>query len=196
MRHDSAPQDSRAARAALDVALRDLCRDFNAGIFTPILEADVGAYLYHRLLTNGCAPNTVHLQTRVSGDAVRTRKPDLVIGRLRLPEACVDPSLICELKVFQRWGHTDQQMRHRFSGVLNEDLASLAQFAPLLPGGTVEIVADLYVSAQRRGYLTGNWDGQRRIDVLAAECKRVGTSLIWIKAALDTNDVDCELVVP
>lgn len=138
--------DTQAARVALDVAVRDLCRDFNGGAFTPILEADVGAYLYHRLLTNGCATNTVYLQTRVSGDAARSRKPDLVIGRLRLPEACIDPALVCELKVFQRWGHTDQQMRQRFAGVLTEDLVSLAQLAPLLPGGTVEIVADLYVS--------------------------------------------------
>jgi hypothetical protein len=99
------------------MALRDLCRDFNAGVFTPILEADVGAYLYYRLVTNGCSLSTVYLQTRVSGDAVRNRKPDLVIGRLRLPEACVDPSLVCELKVFQRWGHSAQQMRHRFSDV-------------------------------------------------------------------------------
>jgi hypothetical protein len=108
------PTSTDEARRTLDVALGDLCRDFNAGIFTPILESDVAGYLYHRLLTNGCVPNTVYLATRVCGEAARTRKPDLVIGKLRINDACIQPLLICELKVFQRWGHSDQQMRKRF----------------------------------------------------------------------------------
>jgi hypothetical protein len=40
------------ARSALDAALQNLCHDFNAGVFTPILEADAAGYLYHRLLIN------------------------------------------------------------------------------------------------------------------------------------------------
>jgi hypothetical protein len=35
-------------------ALHDLCCDINRGAFQPILEAEVAAYLYHRLLANGC----------------------------------------------------------------------------------------------------------------------------------------------
>jgi hypothetical protein len=189
------PLNTEQARKALDVALRDLCREFNSEVFTPILEADVAAYLYHRLLTNGCSPSTVYLATRVHGDAVRSRKPDLVIGKLRVSEACIEPLLICELKVFQRWGHTDQQMRKRFEGVVSEDIPSLQQMAPVLPNGRVEIVADFYVSSQRRGYLTGTWDGVRRIDKIEAECRRVGASLVWIRPARDSDAIDYEFVV-
>lgn len=46
--------NTRQAKSVLNVALQDMCRDFNAGEFTPILEADVAAYLYHQLLVNGC----------------------------------------------------------------------------------------------------------------------------------------------
>lgn len=174
--------NTKEAKAALDVALRDLCRDFNAGIYTPILEADVSAFLYHRLLVNGCVPSTVYLATRICGEAERTRKPDLVIGTLQPKSACIHPVLICEVKAFQRWGLSDQQMRRRFEGILAEDIPCLQEMSAVLPDGRVEIVADFFVSTQRQGYLTGKWGDDRRIDVVAAECRRIGASLVWIRA--------------
>lgn len=189
------PLSTDDARNALDVALGDLCRDFNAGVFAPILESDVAGYLYHRLLANGCAPNTVYLATRVCGEAARTRKPDLVIGNLQVNHACIQPLLICELKVFQRWGHSDQQMRKRFEGILADDIPSLQQMTAVLPDGRVEIVADFYVSSERRGYLTGTWNGDTRIDLVTNECKRIGASLIWIRAAGDNDAIDCKVIV-
>ena len=86
--------NTEQAKAALDMALQDMCREFNSGAFTPILEADVAAYIYHRLLVNGCAPNGVYLSTRICGDAARTRKPDLVIGTLHVESACTITSAI------------------------------------------------------------------------------------------------------
>ncbi len=182
------------SRSALDSALSDLCQDFNERLFTPILEADVAAYLYHRLLTNGCAPNTVYLATRVCGEAARKRKPDLVVGSLDRRAACIRPSLVCELKAFQRWGFSDQQMRRRFEGILTEDIPCLEEMANVLEHGRVEVVADFFVSVQRRGYLTGRWGNDTRIDLIAAECRRIGASLIWIRP-LDKSHVGVEILV-
>ena len=177
----SAKLTTQEARAALNAALQDLCGDFNSGAFTPILEADVVAYLYHRLLVNGCTPDTVYLQTRICGKSSRRRKPDLVVGTLHIQNACVQPVLICELKAFQRWGLSDQQMRRRFEGILAEDLPCLEEMFNALPAGRIEILADFFISRHRLGYLTGSWGSDVRIDMIADECKRIGASLIWIR---------------
>ncbi len=176
--------NTKQARAALNVALQDMCMEFNSGAFTPILEADVAAYLYHRLLVNGCTPNTVYLATRICGDFARRRKPDLVVGTLNAQDACIRPSLVCELKAFQRWGLSDQQMRRRFEGILAEDIPCLAEMSDVLPDGRIEILTDFFISSQRRGYLTGKWGSNTRIDLVSAECKRIGASLIWIRHAM------------
>ena len=189
------PVSTEDARISLEESLRDLCHEFNTGVFTPILEADVAGYLYHRLLTNGYAPNTVYLATRVCGEGARTRKPDLVIGSLHFNDACVRPSLICELKAFQRWGLSDQQMRRRFEGLLAEDIPTLQEMAAVLPNGRIEIVADFYVSSQRRGYLTGKWHGNTRIDLVATACDQIGASLVWIRSIDDDGTIAYEVVV-
>lgn len=182
------------ARAALDQALEDLCRQFNDGSFTPILEADVAAFLYHRLLTIGMPCNEVYLASRVCGEAARSRKPDIVIGALKTPQACIEPVLICELKVFQHWGHSDQQMRHRFMGILDEDLPSLAEMSAFLSMGRVEIIADFHMRAQRGGYMSGTWQGARRIDVVADRCRQIGANLIWIRPVSE-DAVDLAVLV-
>lgn len=76
-----------------------------------------------------------------------------------------------------------------------EDIPSLEQMTAVLPDGRVEVVADFYVSSQRRGYLTGTWNGDTRIDLVTAKCKRIGASLIWIRAAGDNDAIDCKVVV-
>ena len=183
------------ARALVDKAVEDFCSDFNSGRVSPILEADVSAYLYHRIVGNGCPTNMVYLATRVCGEAARSRKPDIVIGTLSKREACVSPLLICELKVFQRWGHSDQQMRHRFSGLLAEDLPSLSEASSALTVGRLEIIADLFVSAQRRGYLAGTWDGQNRKEMVATKCREIGAALLWVHPRCDSDDIISEVVV-
>jgi len=185
--------ETQGARAALDTALSDLCRSFNAGTFTPILESDVAAFLYHRLVTNGVPSNEVYLASRVCGEAARSRKPDIVLGSLKTPQACIEPALICELKVFQRWGHSDQQMRHRFMGILDEDLRSLEQMRAFLETGRVEIVADFHLRARQGGYMSGTWNGSRRIDVVAERCREIGADLFWIRPA-GSDEVELTLV--
>jgi hypothetical protein len=180
------------ARATLDAALADFCEDFNKQNITPILEADIAGYLYHRLVANGCPTNMVYLATRVCGEAARSRKLDIVIGTLNRVKACVAPLLICELKVFQRWGHSPQQMNQRFSGLLGDNLPSLEEAAKVLSRGRLAIIADLFVSRQLRGYLAGTWDGRRRKDVIAAKCKEIGATLVWIHPKPESDDVVCE----
>lgn len=183
------------ARTILDAALADFCEDFNHQRVTPILEADIAGYLYHRIVANGCPLNMVYLATRVCGEAARSRKLDIVIGTLSKSDACVVPLLMCELKVFQRWGHSDQQMNHRFSGLLAENLPSLEQAAKVLPNGRLAIVADLFESRQRRGYLSGTWDGQSRKNVIAVKCKEIGATFIWIHPKPEAEEVVCEVIV-
>jgi hypothetical protein len=186
--------NSAEAYAALTRAIADLCDDVNSGSFSPLLEADIAAHLYHRLLTNGCPPGVVHLATRICGELERTRKPDLVLGDLVTQQACIRPALICELKVFPRRGFTDQQMQHRFDGIRTNDIPTLDEMSPVLSAGRVEIIADFFVSRDRMGYLTGTWNGKRRIDVVAGECKRIGAHLLWLRPVAGDR-VACQAVV-
>ncbi|MDK1030201.1 MAG: hypothetical protein QGD96_12870 [Anaerolineae bacterium] len=186
---------TRDAKAQLRQSLQDLCNDFNSGRFSPILEADVSAFIYHRLITNGCEANTAYLATRICGEAERSRKPDIVIGTLNKSQACIKPVLICELKVFQRWGHSDQQMRQRISGILSDDIPTLAELSSDLPLGRIEIVVDLYTSAQLQGYMTGTWHGESRIEVVARECKKVGASLFWIRDPDGAGSINVEEIL-
>jgi len=182
------------ARAIFDAALADFCQDFNSELITPILEADIAGYLYHRIVANGCPPNMVYLATRVCGEAARSRNLDIVIGTLNKDAACITPLLICELKVFQRWGHTDQQMNQRFSGLLGENLPSLEQAAKVLDSGRLAVVADLVATRQRRGYLAGTWDRRIRKDVVASKCKEIGATFVWLHPRPDSDEIISELV--
>lgn len=144
------------------------------------MESDVAAYLYHRLLTHGCSLDSVYLTSRVCGDHARSRRPDLVIGALQTPAACVRPVLIAEIKAFQRWGMSDQQMRRRLEGVLTEDIPSLSQMAAALDRGRVEILADFARTTRGDGYMGGIYQGERRIETVAAACQSVGAALVWV----------------
>lgn len=175
--------DTRTAFELLDSSLQDLCRDFNGQVFFPLLEADVAAYLYHRLLENGCPLKQLFVETRVCDvPDERRRKYDLVVGNANLEQACVEPVLIAEIKCFQRWGHTPQQHRHRFEGILTGDLRSLQEAAEVLPFGRVEIIVDLVVTSQKTGYLTGTWHGQGRRERLTLECRDRDVSLLWVRS--------------
>lgn len=177
------------AREILERSIKNFCIDFNSGRITPILESDVAGYLYHRMVSNGCPITQLYLATRIKGDAARRRRPDLVVGNLDRDDATISPLLIAELKVFQRWGHTDQQMRHRFSSLISEDLLSLEELSTALPIGRVEIVFDLFASPQRRGYLTGTWDGRNRKEIIHEMCRERSIELLWLHPNLGNDDV-------
>lgn len=182
------------ARAIFDAALADFCQDFNNRLITPILEADIAGYLYHRIVANGCPLDMVYLATRVCGEAARSRKLDIVIGKLNKNAACITPLLICELKVFQRWGHTDQQMNQRFSGLLGDNLPSLGQTAKVLDSGRLAVLVDLVATRLRRGYLAGTWDGRSRKEVVASTCKEIGAIFIWLHPKPGSDEIVSELV--
>lgn len=181
------------AREVLRLVLNDFCDAFNADRFTPILESDVSGYLYHRFVANGCPLNQLYLATRISGGIASRRRPDIVVGTLDRERASVEPLLIAELKVFQRWGHSDQQMRHRFSALIAEDLPSLEEFSEVLPIGRIAIVIDLAVSRQRRGYLTGTWDGESRLDLVRERCRDASIEFVWLHPCPENDEIVCDL---
>ena len=171
------------ALEALRLSLDDLCRDVACEECTPIMESDVAAYIYHRLLSHGVPPSSAYLTSRVCGEHARSRRPDLVIGALRTPAACVEPLLIAEIKAFQRWGMSwIQQMRRRLEGVLTEDIPSLGQMRDVIEFGRVEILADFARTTRGDGYMGGIYQGRRRIDTVATACESVGAGLVWLHA--------------
>lgn len=86
-------------------------------------------------------------------------------------------------------------MRHRIAGVLSEDIPTLEQASEALLIGRVEILADFFISKQRRGYLTGLWDGRPRIEVIQEECRRIGASLVWIHPQAGNDDVQFDVLL-
>jgi hypothetical protein len=163
--------DTLTAFNLLRNSLQDLCDAFNRKEFLPLLEADVAAYLYYRLLENGCPLSNLYSETRVCGIAGQKRKFDVVIGLVNTSLACIQPVLVAQIKCFQRWGLSHQQHRRRFEGIISDDIESLRQVEKVLQSGRIEIVADFVLTPQSTGYLSGTWNNQRRRDVLADLCK-------------------------
>lgn len=172
--------DKIPALELLQNSLRDLCDVFNQKAFQPILEADVAAYLYHRLLIYGCPLSNLYSETRVCGVAGQMRKFDLVIGRLDVAHVCIQPLLIVQIKHFPRWGFTQAQYKRRFFRIISKDIESLRQAANVLPFGQIEIVADFVYKLLLTGYLDGKWNNRRRLDVLIDLCRESGITLLWV----------------
>jgi len=172
--------DTALALELLRKSLQDLCEVFNQNEFNPLLESDIAAHLYHRLLMNGCPSLHLYSETRICGIDEENRKYDLAIGSVDTELACVKPVLIAQLKCFQRWGFSHQQHRRRFEGIIVEDIESLKQASGVLREGRVEIVADFVHTSQTIGYLNGSWNGKKRRDVLISLCRENALSLIWV----------------
>lgn len=187
--------DTTDALRVLNESLSALCNDFNLGAVTPLMEADIAAYLYRAMIKSGCSQRMVYLETRIKGRHARSRRPDLVVGEIDCGAGCVEPVLICEIKAFQRWGMTDQQMNRRFEHVLESDLVSLGQMRDYLDQGRVQILADFIYSSRRPGYLSGHSAGHRRIDLVAERAAEVSAALVWIHP-LNSERVGPDWVVP
>lgn len=178
---------TKEALRLLKSSLTDLCIAFNEAKFTPILEADIASFLYHRLIVNGCPPESLYMNTRVCGLKKHYRKYDLAIGTLNKEDACLTPVLIAQLKAFQRWGLKDQQHRRRFQEVINNDIPSLDEASKTLVNGRVHIVSDLHLSADNTGFLEGWWQesSSTKIELLTNLCKDLGIWLFWIRPDTD-----------
>lgn len=173
--------DTKTAFDLLQRSLQDLCNAFNQEKFFPLLEADVAAYLYHRLLENGCPLSEIYSETRLCGISRGERKFDLVIGTINADHGCVQPVLVVQIKAFQRWGHSPQQHRRRFEGVLSGDIESLKQISSTLQNGRAEVIADFVFTSQSGGYLSGKWKDRIRRDILAELCKEANIALFWVR---------------
>lgn len=171
----------------LSQSLQELCDIFNKQGFFPLLEADITAYIYHRLVCNGCPPSSIFCETRVRGVKDDRRRYDLVIGNVDTINAWVNPVLIVQVKCFQRWGFSPHQHHRRFEDILKSDLPSLGNVVIVPPVGRIEVVTDLVFKPRTVGYLSGIRQGVRRKDELMQRCKKIGVSLIWVRP--NTNDV-------
>ncbi|MCX8062990.1 MAG: hypothetical protein N3D16_10460 [Anaerolineales bacterium] len=173
--------DTNTAFELLQRSLQDLCDAFNQKKFFPLLEADLAAYLYHRLLENGAPLSEVFSETRLCGISKGERKFDLVIGTVDTTLGCIYPVLVIQIKAFQRWGHSPKQHRRRFEKILSEDIPSLKQASSILQNGRVEVIVDLVLRSQYTGYLSGKWNGRTRRDVLEERCKEAKIALFWVR---------------
>lgn len=173
--------DTNTAFELLQRSLQDLCDAFNQKKFFPLLEADLAAYLYHRLLENGVPLSEMFSETRLCGISKGERKFDLVIGTVNTIRACIQPVLVIQIKAFQRWGHSPQQHKRRFEKILSEDIPSLQQASSILQNGRVEVIIDLALSSQCTGYLRGKWNGSIRRDVVKERCKEAKIALFWVR---------------
>ncbi len=149
---------------AIAEVMDNLCSQYNANAFVPLLEADIAGHLYHILLTQkliGLAH--IHLDSRVLG-AERNQKFDIVLGPIETREdgrPAVRAQAVIEIKSFLR-GFTDPQHRVHFEHVLNDDLPKLSRIpCPL----KVEVLFD------EVGYLNGLYQGKRRVEVIIEKRK-------------------------
>jgi hypothetical protein len=179
--------DTVNAFAFLRQSSQDLCEAFNRHEFMPLLEADVTAFLYHRLLIHGCPLSWLYKDTRIRGVEDERRKYDLVVGKVDTKHAWVDPVLIVQVKCFQRWGHTSQQHRIRFEAIIYDDLVTLKDSGRVLSTGRVQLVTDFVLTSRGTGYLTGIWQDKIRRDELSRRCEEIGASLLWVRP----NGQDC-----
>ena len=170
----------------LATAAQRLAADFDAGVFLPLLEADVDSYLLHVLLQEGAYPaRELHQNARVLGLA--SRRFDLVAGRIDIEPAsgqraaATDPRLVVQGKFFPRWGFTGPQQNVHLDHVINDDIPTLGELREKWPdAATCALLVDLYLTPNLKGFLSGKRDGRRRIDTIASKCQAVGATVIWI----------------
>jgi hypothetical protein len=172
--------DTTTASGLLIQSLTDLCNEFNRQTLMPLLEADVTAFLYHRLILNGCSQSLLYNETRICG-VDETRKYDIVIGNVNTKSGCVKPMLIIQVKCFPRWGKTSAQLRISFQETMFNDVPSLETAAKVLAQGRFEVITDFFFTKRTAGYLSGEWGGEKRIELLAESCKDSGANLIWVR---------------
>jgi hypothetical protein len=143
---------------ALARATDSLCYDFDQGDFVPLLEADVAAYLYHHLILASLPMKKIHLDTRIT--SIPQFKYDLVVGPVEpSPKAqraaIYEPQIAVQIKLFPRWGFTDQQHRVHYQHVIQDDIPSFEPVSAGFPSCICyELLADFH-SRDLQGYLQG-----------------------------------------
>jgi len=105
--------------------LESMCRDYNAKMFAPILEADIAAYMYHLWIAQFGNAASLHLDTRIYQKL--DSKFDFVVGKLdyNVGKPCItQPELVAEMKAFP-YSFSDQQHRVHYFHVIEDDLPKL-----------------------------------------------------------------------
>jgi len=138
-------------------AVKHMGRDYRAGRFVPLLEDDIVAYLYHRLLASGrLSADRVHVKTRVKG--LQGKKVDLAVGRVAAVgrgsggRRQVDAELAVEVKFLNE--DTNYGERANFRRNVMKDIARLRKLARAASAAACAVVV-----ADETGHL---YDERRR----------------------------------
>ena len=171
------------AYAMLEQSLSGMCADLNSNQFRPLLESDVGCYLYYRMLENKCALEHLYSETRINGIRKGNRRFDLVVGHSETNDATVVPSLVVQIKCFQKRGQTIQQFHRRYHQIYEEDLPSLEQAYHCFADCEVEVVLDqAQTSTHVHGYLDGITANEVRHEYLTKRFTASSIKMYWICA--------------
>jgi len=167
----------------LEQSLSDMCADLNGDRFRPLLESDVGCYLYYRMLENSCSLEHLYSETRINGIRKGNRRFDLVVGHSETNDATVVPNLVIQIKCFQKRGQTIQQFHRRYHQIYEEDLPSLEQAFNCFADCEVEVILDqAQTSTHVHGYLDGITANEVRHDYLAKRFIAASINMYWVCA--------------
>lgn len=147
---------------------RDECLELG---YEMLLEADVSGWLFHFLVGQpGIDPKQIHLDTRVYNAKGRF---DIAIGPPRIGEKGrphVNPKSVLEVKIFPRFGFTDQQHRVHYEHILNDDLRKLGELDPEI-GHRAALVVD------GRGYLRGKYKERNRREYMIERRNQIASGV-------------------
>lgn len=171
-------------KQVLTETLYNLCRDVDQGAFIPLTEADVAAYLYHRLLFANLLSRDIHLNARILN--VKDHCYDFVVGAVNLDleshqTAVSNPALVIQIALFPRWGATPAQLYARYAAVLKHALPALGRLGKVYPAcQRYALLAD-FNADKSPGYLQG-WDQRARATRIARLRKAIkgGIGVAWL----------------
>lgn len=171
-------------KQVLTETLSNLCRDVDQGVFIPLTEADIAAYLYHRLLFANLLSRDIHLDARILN--VKDHRYGFVVGAVNLDleshqTAVSNPTLVIQIALFPRWGATPAQLYARYAAALKHDLTALGRLRKVYPACyCYELLAD-FNADKSLGYLQG-WDRRTRSTRIARLRKAIkgGVSVAWL----------------
>jgi len=145
----------REVYEAVDRLRKDL-----KGEFTPILESDVVAYLYHLLISEGVPASKIHVNSRVVG--LKNKKMDIVIGDIREDgRRAIRPFMVMEVKAFFR-DFEPQQCWRRFTNLIGKGKSK----SDLEKLRAVSCYLKFMLIVDEQDYLKGRYGDEVRRDVL------------------------------
>ena len=139
-------------------AFNELCLTANRNNYEFLLEADLCGWLFHKIINELDENNQLHLDTRVNHS---NEKYDIVIGNINYPDdgrPYIIPSFVAEVKIFPKFGFTQQQHNVHFHHIINDDLQKLNN----VNSAALKIMAIM----DGKNFLEGRCDNINRLEYL------------------------------